>query len=547
MNSTAEIFFSYAWGDEEDTDGGREKIINDLYHSLKADGYNVVRDKNDMNYKSLISALTTRIGRGTIIVVAISDKYLKSPYCMCELLEIYRRSNSDIEEMLKKIFPIVLSDAKIYSPEDRVDYLKFWQSKKEALNERIKNVGLENAGTFTEDLRLYDEITSVIPILSKLLKDVNTLSPQKLSANNFDEIKKAIVKTLFVGSTSNHAVPITTPNRGPHFLKLPDRSILLAGLSVIILIASLSFFLRVSTTEIRLELMVSEVNFTLPQQPVLTSVLKLSSIGASGLKDVQLPFDSSIFSSSIIPSESSGTAILLSVDTTVKRFGTLALDPILLPVGLKIGLRRTDVDGEYRLSFEGKELTVPVQVNGFVKMALPPNTSEGLHFSSPGFINLNTEKDVFDLDLNLSPGSNTLFSGIIPADSLSLLRIDEHIDNETSVVRSVSTVLSGTLYLQSLRGEEQPLHPGEQVRFQTSRGTITKLELKSNHISFVYNGDVSGMTITTENKKISLMPTYFQWFKARLGVFFVPVIGLIVFLLSLGVKWLGFLKKGRIN
>ena len=97
MESKPEIFFSYAWSDDTDVANSREKIVDDLYESLRTDGFNVVRDKNDLRYKGLISDLTGRIGRGKFIVVAISDKYLKSTYCMSELLEIYRRSNSDIK------------------------------------------------------------------------------------------------------------------------------------------------------------------------------------------------------------------------------------------------------------------------------------------------------------------------------------------------------------------------------------------------------------------------------------------------------------------
>ena len=193
MEPKPEIFFSYAWGDPNEI-GGREKIVNDLYDALVAAGFTVIRDKNDLRYKGLISDLTQKIGRGKYIVVAISDKYLKSTYCMSELLEIYRRSNSDIDELLKKIFPIVLEDAKIYNPEDRVDYLDYWETKKEELNKEIKKIELENVSTFAEELRLYDEITAVMPVLSRLLKDMNTLSVQKLSANNFGEIKNAIIK-----------------------------------------------------------------------------------------------------------------------------------------------------------------------------------------------------------------------------------------------------------------------------------------------------------------------------------------------------------------
>ncbi|MEO5998942.1 MAG: hypothetical protein ABIN89_19385 [Chitinophagaceae bacterium] len=44
-----------------------------------------------------------RIGTGKAVVVVIGDRYLKSPYCMFELLEIYRN-----RDFIDRIFPIVL-------------------------------------------------------------------------------------------------------------------------------------------------------------------------------------------------------------------------------------------------------------------------------------------------------------------------------------------------------------------------------------------------------------------------------------------------------
>src|SRR5687768_458094 len=113
MPSKFEIFFSYAWGDENEHGESREKIVDELYKSLIEDGYLVIRDKVDGIYKGLISEFMRRIGRGNCIVIAISNKYLKSPNCMFELLEIYRKSNSEINEMKEKIFPLILNDAKI--------------------------------------------------------------------------------------------------------------------------------------------------------------------------------------------------------------------------------------------------------------------------------------------------------------------------------------------------------------------------------------------------------------------------------------------------
>jgi hypothetical protein len=90
MSTDSQIYFSYAWGDENEQGESREKIVNELYQSLKRDHYKVIRDKNDIEYKGFISEFMRRIGEGKCVVVVISKKYLKSPYCMFELYEIAR-------------------------------------------------------------------------------------------------------------------------------------------------------------------------------------------------------------------------------------------------------------------------------------------------------------------------------------------------------------------------------------------------------------------------------------------------------------------------
>jgi pterin-4a-carbinolamine dehydratase len=74
------IYFSYAWGDE------REKIVDELCNTIKSEKkYEVVRDKENLEYKGLISDFMRGIGKGNIVVVVLSDKYLRSDYCMFEL------------------------------------------------------------------------------------------------------------------------------------------------------------------------------------------------------------------------------------------------------------------------------------------------------------------------------------------------------------------------------------------------------------------------------------------------------------------------------
>ena len=66
-----------------------------LYHSLKEANPEVIRDKNALEYKGFISDFIGEIGQGKCVVVAISRKCVRSPFCMFELYAIARNSNFD--------------------------------------------------------------------------------------------------------------------------------------------------------------------------------------------------------------------------------------------------------------------------------------------------------------------------------------------------------------------------------------------------------------------------------------------------------------------
>lgn len=187
------IYISYACGDDRETGPSREGIVDHLYGSLKADGYDVRRDKMDLGYKGLISQFMADIGRGVCVVVVISDKYLRSPYCMWELLQIYR--NLQFHE---RICPIVLADAKIHSVDDRIEYTEFWRKEKKRVDSRVKKLGIEalsTEGTLREAEKVR-EISHTVDKLLTFVADMNTLNPDLLAANNFETLKRAIDERL---------------------------------------------------------------------------------------------------------------------------------------------------------------------------------------------------------------------------------------------------------------------------------------------------------------------------------------------------------------
>ena len=132
-----------------------------------------------------------RIGQGNCVIVVISDKYLRSPNCMFELVEI-----AENKQFHDRVFPIVLVDADIYDPVKRIAYVKHWEEKRAELAGAMKELDPANLQGIREDMDLYDRIRDNISGLSSLLKDMNTLTPEMHRESDFIELIDAIMNRI---------------------------------------------------------------------------------------------------------------------------------------------------------------------------------------------------------------------------------------------------------------------------------------------------------------------------------------------------------------
>jgi internalin A len=190
------IFISYAWG------GEREELVNQLDRALQERGLKITRDKRDLGYKGSIREFMEALGQAACVIVVVSDKYLRSANCMFELVEI-----ADNKQFYDRVFPILLSDADIYNPIKRIEYVKYWETQRAELADAIKTLDPANLQGLRDDMDLYDRIRDKISGLTSILKDMNTLTPEMHRESNFGVLYDALEKRL----TSTTA---STPNPG---------------------------------------------------------------------------------------------------------------------------------------------------------------------------------------------------------------------------------------------------------------------------------------------------------------------------------------------
>ncbi|MBP8239290.1 MAG: toll/interleukin-1 receptor domain-containing protein [Saprospiraceae bacterium] len=186
------IYFSYAWGDSEEAAESREAIVDQLYGSLLNDGFVLKRDKMDLDYKGFISEFMQEIGRSGLVVVAISDKYLRSPYCMHELHEIYRNSRQEKEEFSKRVFPIRVESIKMSDPFVIEEYLAYWEEQETKWKNLVQKRASQLSPAHFNEFDKVREINSKFSELLAFLQDMNSMSKKLLAQDDFAIVKDAV-------------------------------------------------------------------------------------------------------------------------------------------------------------------------------------------------------------------------------------------------------------------------------------------------------------------------------------------------------------------
>jgi hypothetical protein len=180
-----EVFVSYKWGGEADV------LVDEIVATLAERGVQVVRDRDEMDYRDSIRAFMQRLGGGKAVVIVIDRAYLESANCMFELTEIAANKG-----FASRAFPIVLSDADIFDPLRRLRYVKHWDAKRAELDHEMRDLGQENLQGIREDLDLYETIRNTIAGITDLLKDMNTLTPQIHRGSGFTQLYDALAAVL---------------------------------------------------------------------------------------------------------------------------------------------------------------------------------------------------------------------------------------------------------------------------------------------------------------------------------------------------------------
>jgi internalin A len=167
---TRRWYVSYAWSDAVNQQ--LEEKVDTFCKEATQRGVTVFRDKISLAHGDLISTFMQKLGGSDRIFIFLSEKYLRSPYCMFELFEMWRNSRRNKSEFLRRVRLFTVDGVRIGGPHDWLEQVKFWQDERDKLRRAINEVGWEYAGEeATQRLRLIDTFASKISDVLALFGD----------------------------------------------------------------------------------------------------------------------------------------------------------------------------------------------------------------------------------------------------------------------------------------------------------------------------------------------------------------------------------------
>jgi len=173
----AKIFVSYSHEDQN--------TVNEIDNSFRDFfGIEIIRDEKHLGYTEKIDHFMNQIKDADYAFVLITDSYLKSKYCLYELLELKKTEN-----YLSKMLPIITDEKEIFENQARQHYYDYWVGEFESAKSQLSKS--PSSGEL-KDLNLLTEITDNIKQFIDNWISMRLLSFDDLKSDNYLPILKIL-------------------------------------------------------------------------------------------------------------------------------------------------------------------------------------------------------------------------------------------------------------------------------------------------------------------------------------------------------------------
>jgi len=182
-----DVFVSYSSKNREIVD----RIDRDFQEEL---GILLKRDERDLHYKESIYEFMKKVRSVDYILILLSSDFLKSKYCMYEILELLKDENYK-----DRVLPILVEDIDVSKMDRRLKYTKYWARELKRLNEMLERYGgkAEDMLPVQEELRELKLVKSIHEVINEFLNHLASIRLERwedIQREKYLQIKEAIAK-----------------------------------------------------------------------------------------------------------------------------------------------------------------------------------------------------------------------------------------------------------------------------------------------------------------------------------------------------------------
>jgi hypothetical protein len=126
--------------------------------------------------------------------------------------------------------------------------------------------------------------------------------------------------------------------------------------------------------------------------------------------------------------------------------------------------------------------------------------------------------NTLDLRLRMSAEQAVTFPPHITVTSLSLQQVRDVVVEGLRTPQSVSTVIDGEIFNESLNGRQYKLRNGEWLSLKGVNGEIRSMALTPQGFALDFHGTVADVRVGSSSTQHSLMPNWLEWIAERHSV-----------------------------
>lgn len=174
------------------TDARSNDLATDISKKMIRAGYEVFSEKVSLGYRGKVSEFIQQLGGHQVVILVLSDAFLKEKDCMRIALEMEKQRH-----FAERIFPVLIADATIYDAHTRLAYIQYWGEKAKKLNDSLTSLDdIAYTSSITDELNQCKDIRRFIDQFMAIVKDMKLLMPDAAGDIDLDVLLQSVQHVL---------------------------------------------------------------------------------------------------------------------------------------------------------------------------------------------------------------------------------------------------------------------------------------------------------------------------------------------------------------